>query len=438
MVKIMWWVGSPFTFLRRHWARILRVMFVVLLAAISLAFSTLPPGEQTEKVRAFTRQIEFDFVNWTIHAVRLKLSEATLGTNGYLSTAARKQTVIDYLHLIREIETHEWNITQAYSDPNISEPYQKTEQLRIDLEKLKVQRRNIEPVAEAILQSQISYVVDQMGLATGGQPVPPVLFHATPLPVLLIISPRDVIRQDESQTLQAGMSVDDRVALEKRIDKALNVSSLVENLGGIGTYPTMVDQTYSLNWLCEVVAHEWVHNYLMLHPLGMSYTSTPQLRIINETTAELAGKEIGAAVIETFYPEWMPKPAPPPESAEPQATPEPPSFDFRKEMNITRVRVDQLLADGKIEEAEKYMQERRVIFWDNGYTWLRKLNQAYFAFHGAYADEPGGASGSEEPVGAAVRSLRAQSGSLAKFLKRIAWVTSFDALQELVNASPLH
>ncbi len=74
-------------------------------------------------------------------------------------------------------------------------------------------------------------------------------------------------------------------------------------------------------------------------------------------------------------------------------------------MHTTRVHVDELLAAGKITEAETYMDQRRQVFWDNGYP-IRKLNQAYFAFYGAYADVPGGAAG-EDPVGPAVRALRA-------------------------------
>lgn len=77
------------------------------------------------------------------------------------------------------------------------------------------------------------------------------------------------------------------------------------------------------------------------------------------------------------------------------------------------------------------MEVRRRFFIDNGYA-IRKLNQAYFAFHGAYADQPGGAAG-EDPVGAAVRQLREHSPSLAAFLKRIAWMTSFEELQEAVG-----
>jgi hypothetical protein len=104
-------------------------------------------------------------------------------------------------------------------------------------------------------------------------------------------------------------------------------------------------------------------------------------------------------------------------------------------MHETRVTVDELLADGEIDEAESYMERRRSFFWEHGYQ-IRKLNQAYFAFYGAYADEPGGAAGAaEDPVGEAVRALRNQSPSLAVFLKRISWITSFDQLQRVVEES---
>jgi hypothetical protein len=100
-------------------------------------------------------------------------------------------------------------------------------------------------------------------------------------------------------------------------------------------------------------------------------------------------------------------------------------------MHTTRVTVDAMLAAGKIEEAEAYMEARREIFWQNGYT-IRKLNQAYFAFYGAYADVPGGAAG-EDPVGPAVRALREQSDSLADFVNRISWMTSFEELQAAIQ-----
>jgi hypothetical protein len=247
----------------------------------------------------------------------------------------------------------------------------------------------------------------------------------------LVISPRDVIRQDAIISLSPGIPLDQQVALEERVDKALDVSSLVVGIGGVGVYPTMVARTSDLAWLVEVIAHEWIHNYLTMRPLGISYMKNPELRIMNETAAAIAGKEIGQAIVEQYYPELLPPPSPQ-QNAPAAPAAEPPAFNFNKEMHQTRVTVDQLLADGKTAEAEEYMEARRKIFWENGYRWLRKLNQAYFAFHGAYADEAQGPAGAD-PVGAAVRSLRAQSPTLTDFIKRIAWMNSFEQLQQAVG-----
>jgi hypothetical protein len=193
-------------------------------------------------------------------------------------------------------------------------------------------------------------------------------------------------------------------------------------------------QTADMNWLAEVVAHEWIHNYLTLRPLGINCDANPEMRIINETTASIAGVEIGREVISRYYPELLPPPpAPPPSDTEtpPAEPPVPPAFDFRAEMRETRLMVDQLLAEGKIEEAESYMEDRRQFFVENGYT-IRKLNQAYFAFYGAYADQPGGAAG-EDPISAAVRTLRKRSATITEFIQRIAWAASYDDLKQMVQ-----
>jgi hypothetical protein len=99
-------------------------------------------------------------------------------------------------------------------------------------------------------------------------------------------------------------------------------------------------------------------------------------------------------------------------------------------MRETRIRVDELLAQGKIEEAEAYMEEQRQEFVAQGYN-IRKLNQAYFAFHGAYADQPGAAGA--DPIGPAVQELRARSPDLYTFVSRIAGVTTLAELQALLG-----
>jgi hypothetical protein len=65
------------------------------------------------------------------------------------------------------------------------------------------------------------------------------------------------------------------------------------------------------------------------------------------------------------------------------------------------------------------MESRRLVFLQNGYL-LRKLNQAYFAFHGSYALSPG----SIDPTGPQIRQLRAASPTLKSFLDRVGWLNS--------------
>ena len=402
-------------------------MMVVLLGASSVSMA-----DPLERVQALTRPIEFDYISWTVNALGIKLGQIALGSANYLPEDERSGTVLQALDLIRQINELEARLNDIYADPNISDPKSASVDLRNQLAGLQEQRKNLEPLAEAILQDQVSQVAAEAGLTLGGQTIPPVLFHTTPPPDALIISPRDVIRQDQDISISPDITVDQMETLEAKVDQSLNVSSLVVGIGGIGLYPTMVMETTDINGLAEVIAHEWVHNYLTLHPLGFSYMNSPELRTMNETVASIAGKELGREVIAQYYPEYLPPEAPPAAPIDNQSQPaSPPPFDFNAEMHQTRVKVDDLLAQGKVQEAESYMDSRRVFFWDHGYH-IRKLNQAYFAFYGAYADQPQGAAGAD-PVGTAVRLLRAKSPSLADFINRIAWMWNFDQLKSAVG-----
>jgi hypothetical protein len=411
---------------------------LLLLAAICLLILTIlggsipqPPQTVSQKAQVFTQGIGFDFIGWTLDALSLKLFDFALGASAYMTPEGRHRLVLVYMDLVQQIQKAEREVRSAYTDPNVANPEVATAATRKRLEELYAQRNRVAPLAENILQGQLNSIASDMGLVVGGQAIPPVLFHSTPLPLQLTISPRDVIRRDADISLSPDLTLDQQVELEERVDKALDVSSLVVRIGGIGVYPTMVDQTSNLNWLSEVIAHEWIHNFLTLRPLGISYMESPELRTMNETTASIAGIEIGRMLLERYYPEMVPPPAAGSSGTTP--APDPNAFNFNKEMHTTRVKVDQLLAEGKVEEAEDYMEQRRQLFWENGYG-IRKLNQAYFAFHGAYADEPLGAAG-EDPVGAAVRALRAQSPSLTHFLNQISWMTTFEQLQQAVEAA---
>jgi hypothetical protein len=415
--------------------KLIDVLSVVLIGVVFLAGSTLLPYSNADKPRAFTRAIEFDYVSWEVNAILIKQAQGALSAPRYMSVAQQENVVKSYLDLVQEINTEENQVEQIYANPAINDKTHASAQLSDSLAKLKDQRDRLGPLAEEVLQYQVSSVLADYGLTTGGQPLPPLLYHTTPLPMALIISPRNVIREENNISLNADLTLSQIVDLENQVEKALNVSALVTNVGGIATYPTMVMSTTDMSWLAEVISHEWTHNFLTLRPLGMNYFSTPQMRTINETTANLVGNEIGPALLKRFYPEYLPPPAPEttPTPTGPTPTPSgPPPFNFYKEMHNTRVNVDKMLADGKITEAETYMDQQRLVFWNHGYL-IRKLNQAYFAFNGAYADVPGGGAAGSDPVGPAVVKLRQESPSLADFLNKISGVTSFDQLLKLLK-----
>jgi hypothetical protein len=415
--------------------------YPVLLSMVIAIFclmttSSARAGTIPEQAGMLTTDVQFDYLTWIIDAAWQKLQFTSIGMPAYLNNEQRKQAVYDYLQATRDIEKTEADLERLYSDPSIIDMDKATEPLRLELNHLTQQQQRLAPFAESVIQDQVSTVVAEQGLTTGGQPIPSVLYRVSSLPLALIISPRDKIQQEGNISLLSDLTIEQRELLEGKVDDQLNVSSLIVPVGGIGAYPTMVMRTSDLRWLTEVVSHEWTHNFLTLRPLGIRYDATPEMRTMNETTASIAGKEIGQLVLEQFYPELLARESPSPglvtkadEQANPDSFSQP--FDFRKEMHETRITVDQLLVDAKIPEAESYMETRRQLFWDNGYA-IRKLNQAYFAFYGAYADIPGGAAG-EDPVGPAVRRLRENSTSLADFLYRISKMTSFDELKAAVQ-----
>jgi len=413
--------------------------WLIFTAAVIIMVSADSPrltGE-ADRVRRFTRHIEFDYIEWSAEAFSLKLQQSATGVPYTFERSDNKRIVFRYLRVTQQAMQTEQRIEQLFADPSIKDKENAIAHLREQRDTLLARQRSLAPLAEAALQQQLSEALFGLGLTSGGQPLPPVLYHSSPVPMALIVSPRDHIEQTANISILPDITVDQQVKLEDQVAQLLDVSTLVVPVGGVGVYPTMVMQTTDLRWMLDTIAHEWTHNYLSLRPLGINYSTTPELRTMNETTASIAGNEVGHLVLEKFYPEVL---ASSPsqslisfnqEMFYPGRLGDTQSFDFRAEMHETRVTTDKLLAEGKIDEAEVYMEQRRQFIWQNGY-FIRKLNQAYFAFHGAYADVPGGAAG-EDPVGPAVRALRERSPSLAAFINRIAWMTSFEQLQHAIS-----
>jgi len=413
----------------------------VLLLAL-LSGSVVDPAGQLEGIRSFSRPYEFDSVSWTLSALARKAAQNRLKIQKFLSPAEERDLVHDYLDLKNQANQLESELVSVVSDPDQTGRQESEAAVRTELEQVDSQRDALAPFMEQVLQSQLDNALIELDMSLFGQLLPPVLFRSEPDSYALIVSPRDEIRQEANIMLVHGLTLDEITGLERSIEDSLDVSALVVGIGGVGLYPSMIIESGNLDWLIHVTAHEWTHNYLTLRPLGLAYNRSPELTTINETIADLSADAIQEKTFQLYYPEYLPADPPPtaeeinPGSEDAVSEPEPvdpgpPPFDFREEMHITRLEVDRLLAAGRIEQAEDYMEKRRAFFWDNGYQ-IRRLNQAYFAFHGSYAAEPGGAAGQEGvDLGAELRELKARSPSYRAFMRQVAWKWRLDQFQAL-------
>jgi hypothetical protein len=425
----------------RPWRRRLRrVFFLIILALILSSASVLPEEAFNLRLSPLIADLRFDWIGWETGAV---LGEANWWLRGHPAPGnqeTEKAEVLAFLDRQGQIAELEKSIRAETDRLPQAGPASSLEQspglspsiapLKHELEELQHQQQAAAPQVERILAAQVSQVLADQGFGHSSEAWPPVAFRFNNLPTDLIISPRDEIRIYRSIDLLPDIPDTKRNSLEVAIEAHLDMSALVADLGGIGSWPTMVIDTASLPSVLDIIAHEWTHTYLFFRPLGLHYSDSRDLTTMNETVASMVGSEVAGLVMARYYPELVPPPVtthkPSPEASSS------PYEDFNQAMRRIRLHVDELLAEGHVSEAEAYMEAERQKLAAAGY-YLRRLNQAYFAFHGSYATSPA----SVDPIGPWMGELRAQSGSLKAFLDHAAQMRSLgDLLHALGKSEP--
>lgn len=412
----------------RKWRLIALWMALAVVLMAIIAPEQPDWGDQAQQLARLVGWRRFNFVGWELGALEVKAQAWLARGQGYLTEPERRAAVSTFLEKVQAVRGTEDEIGRIYAQQ--AQPDEATQSAQAQLAAERAELSAWQPLAEAILEEQVSDQLAVEGFGRFGWVWPPVKMHMSPLPSLLIISPRERIARIYAIPLINGLTAAEMDVLENSIQADLNLSAFVTPIGGLGIYPSMVQETSNLPFLTDTIAHEWTHHWLTFHPLGFNYNTGGAMGAINETVASIVGKEVGAQVMARYYPDLVPPPAPAPVTT-PAPAPTPPAFDFRAEMRQTRVQVDEYLAQGQVATAESYMEARRQVFVANGYL-LRKINQAYFAFYGAYADEPG--AGGDDPVGPTVVAIRQRSDSLRAFLLRVAPVSSFEELQAVLQA----
>lgn len=305
-----------------------------------------------------------------------------------------------------------------------------------ELERLRKWQATQAARVEDIIKKQIRETLNEQGIYNPVSSVkvsfPPVNFRLEELPDVLVISPRDRIESMREVVLRQKLTLEEKETVEAGVD-GLGVSSLVTDIGGMATYPTLVNSETNLRAAIDTATHEWLHQYLAFTPLGFHYVldvaglaRNYEIATMNESVANLAAKEISALVYEKYYAKYESVAQQVGKLESEKASSE--QFDFNSEMRKIRETVDAYLAKGEIEPAEAFMERKRQELAAKGY-YIRKLNQAYFAFHGAYADSPAFLN----PIGLELKELRSQSASLKEFLRKVAGMSGRRDLTESLS-----
>lgn len=424
--------------------RLLKILLGIFIFILLIQRSTYPTYLPQNAVSVMVIEHKFDYVTWTIEALWDKSTHMIAGHHHFMDEKAQVDFVRAYLADVALVQQLERQLDQLFFDnphADTSELDQQRRTLRDDLFKR-------QSTAEAILESQISSVLAEQGFGVFGQIIPPVSMRFTQMPNLLVVSPRDRIQRQIEIALNP-LTLPERAQIERQVESLGGLSALIVPLGGMALYPAMIQETADLTRAVEVFAHEWVHHYFFMFPLGLNYFvdtgGGQEAMMINETVADIFGREIAEMVLARYYPQ-------------PSAThttvytqDEPPiPFDYGATMHETRVNVDQIMGrigrlnahnatlhplddraliaknqaeiDALTVKVERYMEHRRQIFWQNGYR-IVKINQAFFAFYGGYQGGIAGIGGAD-PIGGAVRDIRTMSDSLYTFIVRLRTITT--------------
>lgn len=403
----------------------------LLLLLLSLTVWVAGPfaAKTGDPLDAIARPYEFNIVTWEGRELLLEgLQQLRAALPGSGLSEAEERVLVKRYQELRE-ETLALRRGMALAPQ--SGASKEAERLNALLSQRTRELESLRGKVEVALGGRASQALFSEGLVIRIPPAvglsfvfPPVSFELARPPSVFVVSPRDKISLERLGVLRPDLSLKEMQAIESRAEK-LGWSALVEPTGGYSVYPTIIPDDAPFDFIVNTVVHEWLHGYLFFRPLGRNYFKSQEMRTINETVADMAGSEIGGRIIEWYQPKDSSRAVTQRREERGETRPR---FDFRGAMRETRLAVDEMLAQGRADDAEVYMELRRRFLAEHGY-YIRKLNQAYFAFHGVYGDSPASVS----PVGGQLQRLRVESASVGEFVKKMARVSSYEEFLELVG-----
>ena len=408
------------------------VIAAVLVLSCFIGGGCSPESGLDASLNSIVKPYRFDIIGWEMEALSGELEEVLFGDEGV--SADESPVVLEYFSVMEKIRALSREIEAVKSGVETGD----IASLEAEMNILQKKQGDLERQAEKIIEGQIRETLTQLGIFNPlddciGLEIgfPPVNFIIEEPPKVLVVSPRNNIESIREITLITDVTLKEIEDIEETVDE-LGVSSLVVNVGGMATYPAFVASSASLRFTINAAIEEWLHQYLFFKPLGFMYvldllgvSRSYEIATINETLAGMVSNEIGDILYRNYYAKnYYAKY----DEKTGQTGAAEPEFDLNQEMKDIRRQVDEYLARGETELAEEFMEQKRLYLISQGY-YIRKLNQAYFAFYGTYADSPT----SIDPIGVELRTLRDKCDSAKEFLDKVALMTSRSELIESIE-----
>ncbi len=371
--------------------------------------------------KSLSSQHRFSIIEWEINNIGSKLWNKLTNSSYKLHGIQVPREFSDFMCLQQEVRSLYTEVKYEIAK-NGSLQESVPDHLQ-ELNKLKDKQRDLGVFIEGFLEDIVEDSISSHGIGykIGSIHFPPVAISFSPLPKLLVTSPRSNIFRLENILLSPDISTEEIIALENSIETNSDLSAIVVDIGGIATYPAMISSVSSIEHTLNLISHEWLHHFLAFRPLGQHMLASGQMNELNETIANIFGEAISKELMVTYSDDLNMTTC----SSKPihGST----SFDFSLEMKLIRNKVDSLLQTGQIDQAEAFMENKRLFLVSKGYP-IRKLNQAYFAFHGTYTDHPAAISDTFDKL----VKLQERYPSLREFIWAVSGVSTYQEFLQLV------
>src|SRR5512138_3935422 len=113
--------------------RILHIVdFLALAIAVVIAATSDAPRltDTSDRVRVYTREIEFDYPNWVWNAAWTKFKQGAISAPFIFDRGTNKEIVFEYLRVTNQLDQTNASIEKIYADPSVKDKKSSTAFLR--------------------------------------------------------------------------------------------------------------------------------------------------------------------------------------------------------------------------------------------------------------------------------------------------------------------